>query len=44
MDLDAQRDQFLLDHRERVLRLENDHVLLDIDSALARMAAMLPTG
>ena len=44
VDLDAQRDQFLLDHGERVLRLENEQVLLDIDSALARIAAMLRTG
>ena len=44
VDLDAQRDQFLLDHGERVLRLENEQVLLDIDSALARIAATLPTG
>jgi len=43
VDLDAQRDEFLLDHGERVLRLENEQVLQGIDSALARIAAMLPT-
>jgi very-short-patch-repair endonuclease len=43
-DLDAQRDQFLLAHGERVLRLANEQVLHDIEGALARIAAMLPIG
>jgi very-short-patch-repair endonuclease len=42
-DLDAQRDQFLLGHGERVLRFANEQVLDDIEWVLARIDLMLRT-